>query len=60
MKPLKVITTGAQIVSGLMLISSFFVKDNDKAVKRRWNSLKIFGAAWGVEIAAKLMAPKTV
>lgn len=34
-------------------VSSFFVEDNKKAVKRRYIALGAFGAAWGVELISK-------
>ena len=36
--------------SGIMFVSSFFVEDSKKAVKRRWNSLYVFGGAYAAQI----------
>ncbi len=37
----------------LLFASSFFVVDNRKAVNRRWISLGLVAAGWGVEVIAK-------
>jgi hypothetical protein len=34
------------IAGGVALVSSFFIKDNKKAVNTRWAALGLFGAAW--------------
>ncbi len=47
------ISTVCAITGGLLFVSSFFVEDNKKAVKRRWLSLGLFAAGWGAEIVLK-------
>ncbi len=47
-------------VSALTLVSSFFVKDNTKAVNRRWLALGLFGAGWAIELAPKLLSKKSI
>jgi hypothetical protein len=41
------------IVSGALLISSFFVKDNKKAVNRRWWAVGVFGGVWAYELISR-------
>lgn len=45
----------AEIVAGGLFVSSFFVKDNRKAVKRRWWALGIVG---GTMITKLLLGSK--
>ena len=50
-----------QIGAGLMLASSFFVKDNDKAVNRRWAAVGVFALGWGMNISTVILAnPKLI
>ncbi len=53
MKTAKLISTGLYLFSMGAFVSSFFVVDNKKAVKRRYIALGAFGAAWGVELISK-------
>ena len=46
------------ISSGLAFASSFFIKDNDKAVNRRWLSVGLFGAGWATQITGTVLANK--
>lgn len=41
------------IASGALLVSSFFVKDNKKAVKRRWWAVGVFGGTWAYELISR-------
>lgn len=50
-KNLSLVMTALNVAGGLLLVSSFFVKDNDKAVKRRWIGLGALGLGWGVQLA---------
>jgi len=54
-KTLNVVTNVLYIASGLTFASSFFVKDNEKAVNRRWLSVGLFAGAWGVELTRRAM-----
>lgn len=47
---MKKIGFALQIISIPVFLSSFFVTDNKKAVKRRYTSLAMFGAGWGMEL----------
>ena len=51
-KTLNTIGTAMQIGAGLLLVSSFFVKDNSHAVNRRWLSVGLFAAGLGVQVVA--------
>lgn len=42
-----------QIGSGLLFGSSFFIKDNEKAVNRRYWSVGLFATAIGIEYLSK-------
>ena len=53
-KTLNVVTNVLYIASGLTFASSFFVKDNEKAVNRRWLSVGLFAGAWGIELTSKI------
>lgn len=41
------------LASGAALVSSFFIKDNAKAVKRRYLALAIFGGVWAYELVVR-------
>ena len=47
------LSKGLAVTGVLALVSSFFVKDNEKAVNRRWSSLGLFVASYGVELLGK-------
>ena len=53
---LNVVTNVLYIASGLTFASSFFVKDNEKAVSRRWLSVGLFAGAWGIELTSRAMS----
>ncbi len=46
----KTLQTGLYLFSAGALLSSFFISDNKKAVKRRWIAVAAFGGAWAVEL----------
>ena len=52
MKNIHTLTNLMKIGSGLLFASSFFVKDNEKAVNRRYLSLGILGAGFLIDIAS--------
>lgn len=54
----EVVGTIIQFGALAMFASSFFVKDNSKAVRRRWISLGVGAAGYAIQIAPKLMAKK--
>jgi len=58
MKTVNVISNILYISSGLVFTSSFFIKDNEKAVNRRWLSVGLFAAGWGTQITGTVMANK--
>lgn len=45
---------GLALAGAATMVSSFFVKDNSKAVNRRWIALGLFGASWAVELGTKV------
>lgn len=49
-KNLTTATKACNIVGGAILISSFFVSDNRKAVNMRIAAVGIFAAGWGIRI----------
>lgn len=56
---LKIVNITLNVVGAGMLVSSFFVKDNTKAVKRRWQSVGVLGIAWGLRIIDGAVAMKS-
>lgn len=47
---------GAGLIAG---VTSFFVKDNEKAVNRRYWALGLFAASYGLELYNKKRIPTT-
>lgn len=47
-----------QMASPLVFMSSFFVEDNKKAVKRRWVSVGLFAAGYGIQLIDTLKVVK--
>ncbi len=50
-KNLNMLATVIDVTSGLLFVSSFFVKDNEKAVRRRWIALGLIGAGFAVRFS---------
>lgn len=49
-KNLAIATSVLNITGGALLVGSFFMKDNNKAVNYRWAALGAFTLAWGVRV----------
>ncbi len=47
---MKKVALALELISIPVFLSSFFVADNKKAVKRRYIALGMFGAGWGIEL----------
>lgn len=60
MKSTNIIGNVIIIGSGLLFTSSFFVKDNEKAVKRRWTSIGLFAGGLAVQMAGNYASGKPI